>query len=464
MYAVTSEVAIKSSDGGDSWRVVVDIEAMINLTARLVDVGVHPEDRDIAWVVTFFHGIYVTNDGGITWAQVGEGFECPIEDFQITHKRPRTLVISPVHRRLFLGAQREGVFVKPLGGGAWEESTSGLSAIHATSVTCDPHSSTILLATTRNLGVFRSENGGDAWEPANTGVGDECGPIDYLVKTPGPIPYCRSMTEVLWSDGKHPILTASECGVNASLDRCRSWSEVLGSSWTEVIAAAPGDADVVYAAWGYGSNPRFSQSLDGGMTWSRCPELSESISPRFLVVSPQDTTKVFVGSGRGLYVSSDGCISWDGPAADIGDGCPSGDSTDVSVVAFAPVGPEVVFAGTECGVFVSVDDGESWTHKGLDGMRVSTLVFDGPVVYPGTPGDGLWVSRDLGESWTAIDGPLNPNINKLTIDPRSRRLYAATEGNGVFVLDLPARPPRRSPGRLRTVPPAKDGLTVIDRD
>jgi photosystem II stability/assembly factor-like uncharacterized protein len=464
MYAVTSKVAIKSNDGGDSWRVVVDIQAMIKLSARLVDVGVHPEDRDIAWVVTFFHGIYVTNDGGVTWAQVGEGLECPMEDFGITHKRPKTLVVSPVHRRLFLGAQREGVFVKPLGGGAWEESTSGLSATRATSLTCDPHGLSALLAATRGLGVFRSENGGDAWESANTGGGNECGPIDFLVKTSGPIPYCRSIRDVLWSEGGGPILTASECGVAGSRDRGRSWDEALGSSWIDTIAAAPSDADIVYASWGFGSGTRFSMSVDGGVNWSQCPGLADIRNVRSLAVSPEDPTTVYAGSRLGLYVSRDVCTSWTGPVADIDDGCPSGDSTDVSVVAFAPVGPEVVFAGTECGVFVSADDGDSWIHRGLEGMRVSTLAFDGPVVYAGTPGDGVWVSRDLGESWTAIDGPLNRNINKLTVDSRSRRLYASTEGNGVFVLELPARPPRRSPGRLRTVPPAKDGLTVIDRD
>ena len=62
------------------------------------------------------------------------------------------------------------------------------------------------------------------------------------------------------------------------------------------------------------------------------------------------------------------------------------------------------WAGTEdAGVFVSDDEGRTWTASGLEGQRVTALTAspaaDG-VLYAGTEPSGVWRSGDGGASWT----------------------------------------------------------------
>ncbi|HEY0414921.1 MAG TPA: hypothetical protein VGC78_00930 [Gaiellaceae bacterium] len=71
------------------------------------------------------------------------------------------------------------------------------------------------------------------------------------------------------------------------------------------------------------------------------------------------------------------------------------------VVAVAPSAPDVVYAGTERGVFRSIDAGRSWTGAGLNGPAVSRIA------YP----------------------PSLPGVTSLVVDPRSpKTVYAGRNG------------------------------------
>ena len=113
-------------------------------------------------------------------------------------------------------------------------------------------------------------------------------------------------------------------------------------------------------------------------------------------------------------------------------------------IAQKPGQPAVLLAGIDRGgVYRSVDGGMSWKASAA-GMNpeasVADLVFDptnADVLYAADLSSGVYRSEDGGESWQPVNNGLRTRaVNALTISADGSRLYAATEGEGVFRLDI----------------------------
>jgi len=93
-----------------------------------------------------------------------------------------------------------------------------------------------------------------------------------------------------------------------------------------------------------------------------------------------------------------------------------------------------IFAGTfGGGVFLSGDNGESWTEKnsGLTSTRVYSLATSGINIFTGNYGGGVFLTTDNGELWTQKNSGLkNTYIRSLAIS--GNNIYAGTIGYGVF--------------------------------
>jgi hypothetical protein len=111
------------------------------------------------------------------------------------------------------------------------------------------------------------------------------------------------------------------------------------------------------------------------------------------------------------------------------------------------------------GLYRSQDGGETWqpSAAGLNPeASVSDIVFDPTdpqVMYAADRFSGVYRSTDGGATWTPINVGLRTRaVNALAISSDGQHLYAATEGEGVFRLDLSGGPPQ--PASLPTpVPP-----------
>jgi photosystem II stability/assembly factor-like uncharacterized protein len=67
-----------------------------------------------------------------------------------------------------------------------------------------------------------------------------------------------------------------------------------------------------------------------------------------------------------------------------------------------------VFAGTYSGVFLSSDNGSSWTVKnnGLANLFVSSMVTSGTSIYSGSYYGGIYLSTNGGTSWAKTNNGL----------------------------------------------------------
>ena len=85
---------------------------------------------------------------------------------------------------------------------------------------------------------------------------------------------------------------------------------------------------------------------------------------------------------EGIWISTDGCQSWTANNTGIG-------SLFVNSVAFDPKNPDIVYAGTDGGAYVSFNGGQSWGQVN-DGLLGATVVYSIMVdaqsnVYAATP-------------------------------------------------------------------------------
>ncbi len=99
-------------------------------------------------------------------------------------------------------------------------------------------------------------------------------------------------------------------------------------------------------------------------------------------------------------------------------------------------GGEVLFAGTDSGIFISGDEARGWrpaAGAAMSSGRIISFATLGQKVFAGADGDGILVSADEGESWVRDAAFPSKKVRCLLV--HEKRLYAGTDADGVFVLD-----------------------------
>jgi uncharacterized protein (TIGR03382 family) len=230
-------------------------------------------------------------------------------------------------------------------------------------------------------------------------------------------------------------------------------------SW-RAIAFAPSEPDRVYA----GTSAFFSAgtfddrmpaagiyvSQDGGASWEAANDtLSQDANVTDLVVHPQDPRLVYAASGnKGLLKTSNGGSSWQL----INPPTRGGDPVALSV-SMHPSKPDWIYLGLASGgLYRSRDSGGSWelASAGLNPeASITDILFDPAhpdVIYLSDVLSGVYRSEDSGDTWISINQELRTRaVNKLAFSADGAHLYAATEGEGVYRLDIFGTPPRSTP-------------------
>src|SRR5512135_468956 len=86
-----------------------------------------------------------------------------------------------------------------------------------------------------------------------------------------------------------------------------------------------------------------------------------------------------------------------------------------------------IYAGVEGGVYVSNNNGSSWTNTGLTDYNIFAIFPSDGNLFAGTYGDGIFLSTDNGLNWTAANNGLT-NHNVYDFALINSTLFAATYG------------------------------------
>ena len=182
----------------------------------------------------------------------------------------------------------------------------------------------------------------------------------------------------------------------------------------------------------------FTLSLDDGIPYY--PTLTE------IAESPLVQGLLYVGTDDGqVQVSRDGGRNW----TQVNDRLP-GLPSDTWISGLEPsrfVAGRVYVTSNNYRnddyanyVYVSEDFGESWSRidGGLPADLVARPLREDPrnpdVLYLGTE-FGLWVSIDRGTTWSEMQGLPRLAINDLQVHPRDNDLVLGTHGRGIWILD-----------------------------
>ncbi|MEM7033072.1 MAG: hypothetical protein AAF629_26205 [Chloroflexota bacterium] len=152
---------------------------------------------------------------------------------------------------------------------------------------------------------------------------------------------------------------------------------------------------------------------------------------------------LYIGTiGESVWRSQDGGASW---IRTTGGMFPE---ADIRAMAARPDYPEVLFAGTETGLYRSSDGGDSWTKLDsiLNDLQIWALAINPntpDIMYAGTCPSALFKSDDGGDSWRKLTVnladecpgvPIVPRVTTITIDPEDdQTIYAGIEIDGMRI-------------------------------
>ena len=366
----------KSVTGGTSWIPTFDNQCTLQMSTLRFD----PVNPNIVYAAASYASgaagcaIFRSTDGGSTWANWNGG----------------------LNFTAYAGGFVNEFFIDPLSAGTT--------------------TSTVLMFNYYRYGIYRSTNSGQSWtHPLANGY------VTSIVALPG------SPGVVFAGLADYTTTSSTLSGLYRSADNGVTWTQVAGgpASWTSAgrfqlatSAAQPG------SVWVIASNKSsnflsVSRYDDGAGAWTTLPtsgiDLSQNGRTHFgtqgtydLVVNvdPTNASRMYIAGVR-AFRSVDGGTTWTAMGTEI--------HCDWHTLVIDPQNPKKLYAGTDGGIYVSNDGGDTWVSRNF-GLMVS-------MYYPG-------VSQHPTDATINIGG-LQDN-NTLLSDGTSVSAAAAGTGDGGY--------------------------------
>ncbi|HSP87839.1 MAG TPA: T9SS type A sorting domain-containing protein, partial [Ignavibacteriaceae bacterium] len=129
---------------------------------------------------------------------------------------------------------------------------------------------------------------------------------------------------------------------------------------------------------------------------------------------------IFAGtSSNGVYLSENNGTSW------------SNTSLNNRVIQALYVDNNTVYAGTsEHGIYYTTNNGSNWTQTSLNNKTIYSITVKDNVLYAGTDSSGVFYSTNNGADWEQTSFP---NYSVYSLTTAGGVLIAGTSENGVFL-------------------------------
>jgi len=378
----------KTTNGGASWKALTDNQASLAIGAITLD----PSNPNTIYAGTgepngsgdsyYGAGILKSVDGGNTWTQVGANI--------FTGMGISAIVVHPTNPNLIYAASSPGVIGN--------------------------------LPINEDAGIYRSLDGGSTWQGVfRCGATDICTGVSSLVMDPTNANILYAGADV---DGLYKTVDG---GVNWTR-KTAGWLD--GTPYRIEVAISQSSPNTLYvgAAKGGGTieGGVVYKSTNGAESWTHLNTLRDSYGSycgeqcgynNVIAVHPSDPNTVLVG-GQAIYTepsmgfngviftTRDGGVNW---SKNEGQDIPTTLHADLQAIAFTPSSPNLVWVGTDGGVYRSSDTAATWENKN---SNLGTLQFQSIALHPTNPGimfGGLQdnakaMSTDGGQSWQGTDG------------------------------------------------------------
>ena len=393
-----------SRDRGASWQEV--------LPAECLAFGVEPQTGVTAYCARLDKG-WTRRDEGHGWPEIFGNAHIPFD----------AIAVSPYSSdSLLVGGQ--GLRATRDDGASWSAADNGLGALHL-ALALDPIQPERLMLEDQRCNVYLSSDGSRIWNPAR----DRTCRAETALSPSGDWLY--------WIDSGDRSLRVSKDG-GATSSRLE-WP-VVPPEW-DIIAAHPTTDSRILAVNGL-EPPYVFISDDHGNSWHGATVvgghefLNPGPAPR-IFFQPGNGERVYLVSMEEVFRSDDAGDSW--RRCERTDSWNGSDSSKAGLI-IDPASPDQLLLGTRrSGVMRSTDGCETWaaSNEGLTSLFVNTLAVDPnnpDVIYAATDG-GAYVSFDAGAHWNVInDGLLGATVVYSIVVDAASNVYAATP-YGIFALE-----------------------------
>jgi photosystem II stability/assembly factor-like uncharacterized protein len=372
--------------------------------ADVRSVAIHPEDPDLALAGTSAGQLYVSRNGGRTWANAGPHLPFPgwvVGALRFDPNQP-----SRTWAALWgIWGGGHVAYSDDLGK-SWISRAGGLPNEPVYTLALVPGREGRMYAGTIS-GVYGTEDGGVSWRPLTADL-----------------PEVQKVTSLMIDpDQPETVIAGTWRRAYRSADAGKTWTGIFEGmaldSEVFSLTPVPGKPGEIWASTcGF-----VYQTKDGGAKWAKSLEGFQERRTTSFAALPSG--RLLAGTVAGLHISDDGGKIW----RRVGD-----PGIAVLSIAYHPSRPERVILGTEgAGTWIS-DDGGATVRPSAAGMintRISTFGVVGDEVLVGVshagPFSGMYSSRDGGKSFGNFQNL--PTVLDLAL--HQGRLFAATE-QGLF--------------------------------
>ena len=325
-------------------------------------------------------GILKSLDGGMTWQETGLTWSFD------QHRVVLSMRFAPNDPNTIWAATSEGLYRTTDGGATWELKHDVLMAMDVVIDPMNPNKIFVAhgqLNSTPDPGLYRSTDGGDSWALLAGGL-----PVANFGRTPLAIRNTVPGGPATVYAGVSDANTRQVIGLFRSTNDGANWSNLAGVNW------AGGQAWYDNVIGVSQHNPNLV--LCGGLDWYRSTNGGSSLGQvSYWYNGYMGEIPPGGAEGPGDYVHA-----------------------DQHAIAFHPTNGQIVYVGSDGGIFKSTDGGATWEGKngglvttqfyagfaggyGPSGIAVGGLQDNGTIKYTGSPswskifgGDGGWCAID----------------------------------------------------------------------
>jgi hypothetical protein len=267
------------------------------------------------------------------------------------------------------------------GPNAWKQVQGGDGGY----VAIDPDDPDTLYTSFTGLSLQKSSDGGATFENATTGITEP--PSDFLFITPFAMD--PSDSRRLWIGGASLWRTTDGAGSwQAASARLAGDRPVVSA-----LAVSPADPNRVLAGTTVGGVYRNLSALaaDGSAVWPAAVPRSGFVSS--IAFDPHGSQVAYATystfGGKHVWRTADGGATW---SAIDGTGAAGLPDLPVHVLVVDPADSSRLYIGTDLGVFVSLDGGTSWAveNTGFANVVTEALTLQGSTLFAFTHGRGAW--------------------------------------------------------------------------
>ncbi|MCK4569721.1 MAG: PKD domain-containing protein [Bacteroidales bacterium] len=332
---------------------------------RLNAIAFHPTDPDIIFTGAPSGGLWITDDGGITWTSYCDNLPTlGVSSIAVDYNNPDIVYMGTGDRDAG-DASGIGVLKSLDGGITWNEANTGIENLTIGRMIMHPTNPGMLYIATTG-GIYKTTDAGQNWAQQTGG----------------------NYKEVVFKSDDPQTLFASKGGdFYKTTDGGGNWVKITNGLVTGargVIAVTPSNTDVVYFLVTGGSEFKaLYRSTDAGESFTEMSNSPNIMSwgctggsggqawyDLDIAADPLDELTIFAG-GVNCFKSIDGGITWQISSHWWGDCGVPAVHADLHVLEYNPVDGRL-YTGNDGGIYWTANGGTNWTVI-TDGMPISQV-------------------------------------------------------------------------------------------